>query len=126
MQTLGIDGQLKEILLYAIGFFASNQDSHYAVTTFAFFERVQRYLRSIGLYGDSPMLTCVYGSSEYAQAFSRVGSLFQNTYIVNPEVKLGKCTFVAKDGATEFESLEFNFNDTPVTAAKGIIVGTDY
>jgi len=72
------------------------------------------------------MLTCVYGSSEYAQAFSRVGSLFQNTYIVNPDVQLNKCNFETKDSTTKFESLEFSFNNTPVTASKGIIVGTDY
>ena len=129
LRTLGIEGQLKAILLYAIGFFTSSQEctgeNPDAVTTFQFFERVQRYLRSIGLYGDSPLLTCVYGSSEYAQAFSRVGSLFQSTYIVNPDVKLAKMNFSMNERA-EFESLEFNFNDTPLTCAKGVIVGADY
>lgn len=124
LQTLGIEGQLRDILLYAIGFFTSNQTSALdQVTTFQFFERIQRYLRSIGLYGDSPMLTAVYGSSEYAQAFSRVGSLFGSTYVVNSEVDLQKLNLTADK---QFESLEFNFNDTPLCTKKGIIVGTDY
>jgi len=39
------------------------------------------------------MLTCVYGSSEYAQGFSRVGSLFGSVFIVNDEVVLNKANF---------------------------------
>ena len=39
------------------------------------------------------MLTCVYGSSEYSQAFSRIGSLFNTTYIVNSDVDLKKVNF---------------------------------
>lgn len=39
------------------------------------------------------MLSAVYGSSEYAQAFSRTGSIFGNVYIVNTEVEISKCHF---------------------------------
>jgi len=146
LQELGIEKQLQDILLYAIGCFNANQQDKElnleTIDTFSFFERIQRYLRSIGYYGDSPMLTCVYGSSEYAQAFSRVGSLYGNTYIVNEEVKLAACNFTkvesennekdedskTAEGAnlTAFESIEFNYNNTPVIAKKGIIVGADY
>jgi len=69
-EALGITKHLQDILLYAIGCFNNNQQAGAVpaeqVDTFSFFERIQRYLRSIGYYGDSPMLTCVYGSSEYA------------------------------------------------------------
>jgi RAB protein geranylgeranyltransferase component A len=58
------------------------------ITTFMFFSRIQKYLRSIGYYGDSPFLLCNYGSSEYSQAFSRIGSLHNNVYIVNEELKM--------------------------------------
>ena len=73
------------------------------------------------------MLTCVYGSSEYSQAFSRIGSLFNTTYIVNSDVDLKKVNFKKTDDKKiHFESLEFNFNETPVTCKKGLIVGADY
>jgi len=72
LAKLGIEKQLQDILLYAIGCFNASQSQEEGtsprstVDTFSFFERIQRYLRSIGYYGDSPMLTAVYGSSEYA------------------------------------------------------------
>jgi RAB protein geranylgeranyltransferase component A len=34
------------------------------------------------------MLTAVYGSSEYAQALSRTGSIFGNIFIVNKDVAI--------------------------------------
>ena len=99
------------------------------VDTFSFFERIQRYLRSIGYYGDSPMLSCVYGSSEYAQAFSRTGSIFGNVYIVNTEVELTKCNFETDPNdpsKTKFCSIEYNYNNTPLQPKSGILVGSDY
>ena len=58
------------------------------------------------------MLTCVYGSSEYAQAFSRIGCLFGNQYIVNLEFELEQCNFTKNDGTgkLEFSSIQFNYN----------------
>ena len=124
---------MQDILLYAIGCFNNNQQNEAVevekVDTFSFFERIQRYLRSIGYYGDSPMLSCVYGSSEYAQAFSRTGSIFGNVYIVNTEVELEKCVFEADadDGSKlKFDSIEYNYNNTPLKPKKGILVGSDY
>ena len=67
LDKLGVETNLQNILYFAIGCFEESQILPGAqATTFGFFERVQRYLRSIGYYGDSPMLTSVYGSSEYA------------------------------------------------------------
>jgi len=68
------------------------------------------------------MLTAVYGSSEYAQALSRTGSIFGNIFIVNKEVNISDLVVTEKG----FESVCFKFNDTPVTATKGLIVGPDY
>ena len=99
------------------------------VDTFSFFERIQRYLRSIGYYGDSPMLSCVYGSSEYSQAFTRTGSIFGNTYVVNTDVEIGDCQFVqdeADPSVLKFESIEFSYNGTPLKPRKGVLVGSDY
>lgn len=80
---MGIKTRLQDILLYAIGNVNENQmDSSLVhlenITTFDFFTRIQKYLRSIGYYGDSPFLLCNYGSSEYAQAFSRYDTKYVN------------------------------------------------
>lgn len=75
------------------------------------------------------MLTCVYGSSEFAQAFSRTGSIFGNVYVVNNELEITKCNFAqneAEPSKLRFDSVEFNYNDTPVKPKKGILVGSDY
>ena len=99
------------------------------VDTFSFFERIQRYLRSIGYYGDSPMLSCVYGSSEYSQGFSRTGSIFGNCYIVNDEVEVSKCNFTPDEADPTklcFDSVEYSYNETPLRPKKGILVGSDY
>ena len=75
------------------------------------------------------MLTCVYGSSEYTQAFSRTGSIFGNVYVVNSELKIGDCVFTqdeAEEAKLRFESIKFNYNDEPLKPKKGILVGSDY
>ena len=73
------------------------------------------------------MLTCLYGSSEFAQGFSRVGSLFGSIFIINDEVELHKCHFVeSESGKVQFDSISFNYNDTPVKPKKGLIVGSEY
>lgn len=69
------------------------------------------------------MLTCVYGSSEYAQALSRTGSIFGNTFIVNNEVKLSDLKITVDQG---FESINCNYNDEAIISSKGLIVGPDY
>ena len=69
-KEMGIEKRMQDILLYAIGNVNENQMQSEVnlekITTFQFFERIQKYLRSIGYYGDSPFLLCNYGSSEYA------------------------------------------------------------
>ena len=75
------------------------------------------------------MLSCVYGSSEYAQAFSRTGSIFGNVYIVNDEVEISRCNFVQDEqepGKLRFESVEYSYNETPLKPKKGVLVGSDY
>ena len=72
------------------------------------------------------MLSCVYGSSEYAQGFSRTGSIHGNVYIVNDEVEIKKCNFVTDDGKLKCDSVEFSYNETPLTPKKGFLVGSDY
>ena len=84
LDDLKIESRLRSILLYALGMLNSAEDS--SMLSFDFFSRMSKYLRSIGYYGDSPFMMANYGSSEYAQAFSRIGSLYRNVYIVNEEL----------------------------------------
>jgi len=106
-----------------------------------FFKRISKYLRSIGYYGDAPFMMCNYGSSEYSQAFSRVGSLYGNVYIVNEELSiqdLVKTHSASKEESKEgedqgdkkeaVESIEINYNDLPITIPPGgaIIQGYHY
>lgn len=90
LESMKIEQRLKDILLYALGMINQNQDQtgHGQILTQDFFQRIAKYLRSIGFYGDSPFMMCNYGSSEYAQAFSRIGSLFGNVYIVNEDLEI--------------------------------------
>lgn len=88
LDSMGIEKKMQDILLHAIGNVNENQylgegsQRLERITTFEFFERIQKYLRSIGYYGDSPFMVCVYGSSEFSQAFSRIGALHHNLCIV--------------------------------------------
>jgi RAB protein geranylgeranyltransferase component A len=68
------------------------------------------------------MLTAVYGSSEYAQALSRTGSIFGNIFIVNKECSITNLV-VDQSG---FKSVDCHFNTTPLVSSKGLIVGPDY
>ena len=90
LNAMSIEKRLGDILLYALGMINDCQTSSDLSSLKAsdFYRRIAKYLRSIGYYGDSPFLLCNYGSSEYSQAFSRVGSLFGNVYIVNNDVEI--------------------------------------
>ena len=55
-------------------------------------------------------MMCNYGSSEYAQAFSRVGSLFGNVYIVNDDIEVQD----VKTEGGKVKSIEINYNDLPI------------
>ena len=72
-------------------------------------------------------MMCNYGSSEYSQAFSRIGSLFGNVYIVNDELDFQE---VKADEETNIKSIEINYNDLPIniSAAEsgGLILGYHY
>lgn len=88
LDSLKIEKRLQDILLYALGMITTSQSSQCSLSASNFFTRIAKYLRSIGYYGSSPFMMCNYGSSEYAQAFSRIGSLFGNVYIVNADIEL--------------------------------------
>ena len=65
-------------------------------------------------------MMCNYGSSEYAQAFSRIGSLYGNVYIVNEDLDIQGIR-LSEDKT--IDEIELNYNDKPVKVDKGIISG---
>lgn len=44
---------------------------------------VYKYLNSLSVYGQTPFIIPLYGSSEFSQAMSRMSSVFGTVYIVN-------------------------------------------
>lgn len=49
---------------------------------------IYRYLTSLQIYGDSPFLIPIYGSSEFSQSICRTASLFSTIFIVNNHLKI--------------------------------------
>lgn len=141
-----IDERLENILLYALGMInqkqtpggdsakesgASSASSTDKVRSIDFFRRIAKYLRSIGYYGDSPFMMANYGSSEYSQAFSRVGSLFRNVYIVNDDLEvqdLGTACFGGSSTPNQINSLEMNYNNNQISLPEhgGIVASIHY
>lgn len=50
-------------------------------------ERIYKYLTSLQIYDDSPLIYSIYGSSEYSQALSRVACVYGTIFIVNENLK---------------------------------------
>lgn len=117
-----MESRLRNILLYALGML--NEESSIEMRSSQFFERMTKYMRSIGLYGDSPFMMCNYGSSEYSQAFSRIGSLYRNVYIVNEELHYNS----VKVEDDLIKQIDINYNDPPIKLPEngGVIVSTQY
>lgn len=123
-----IDSKLCYMLLYALGNVNESQENIdqlvlEKISTQEFFARIAKYLRSIGYYGHTPMLMANYGTSEYVQSFSRVGSIFGSIYILNE-----KDYTINKPGIVDgkLESINFSLNSTPLTSKQGFIIGKEY
>jgi len=123
-----IDANLWYILLYALGNVNESQSNPQEIvleniTTQEFFARISKYLRSIGYYGHTPMLMANYGTSEYVQCFSRVGSIFGTIYILDDtDLKISNPVV----NENKMESIELSINETPIRPKKGFIVGKEY
>ena len=76
MLKLKLNSKLIDILLYVIGGLNVNQNLVPSkVSTANYAARLSQYLRSIGQYGDTPMLVPFYTTSEFTQAFARLASV---------------------------------------------------
>ena len=123
-----IDAKLGYVLLYAIGNVNESQSEPHQpvlekISTADFFTRISKYLRSIGLYGDNPMLLSNYGSSEYTQSLSRVGSIKGNMYVLNQD----DMKYESKqEEDNKLTGIKLTNVKGPLTPSKGIIVGKEY
>jgi RAB protein geranylgeranyltransferase component A len=69
------------------------------------------------------MLMANYGTSEYVQCFSRVGSIFGTIYILDDtDLKISNPVV----NENKMESIELSINETPIRPKKGFIVGKEY
>jgi RAB protein geranylgeranyltransferase component A len=53
-------------------------------------ENVYKYLNSLSVYGQTPFIIPLYGSSEFSQAMSRMSSVYGSIFIVNDSLEI-KC-----------------------------------
>ncbi len=51
-------------------------------------ENVYKYLNSLSVYGQTPFIIPLYGSSEFSQAMSRMSSVYGSIFIVNDSLDI--------------------------------------
>lgn len=69
------------------------------------------------------MLMANYGTSEYVQSFSRVGSIFGAIYILNDRDLSISNPVINED---KLETIDFSMNATPLRPKEGFIIGKEY
>ncbi|CAG8446093.1 17130_t:CDS:10 [Cetraspora pellucida] len=80
-----IDGKLLMAVLYAIALIRTDANN---VNTIQGLEKTQRYLRSLGRYGNTAFLVGLYGcGSEIAQGFCRICAVYGGIYMLDHSVK---------------------------------------
>ena len=50
-------------------------------------DNIYKFLMSVQIYGNTPLLYPIYGSSEFSQAMSRLSSVYGGIYVVNEKLK---------------------------------------
>jgi len=122
MNKLQLNEKLINILLYVIGCVSSNQlTEENKILTRDYVKRLSLYLRSIGQYGDTPMLVPEYSSSEFPQSFARTSCVLLSIYIVNTLFNINQINIEEKT----FKSVELSIDANPICADK-LLYGADY
>ncbi|CAG8439077.1 1098_t:CDS:10 [Acaulospora morrowiae] len=84
-EKFNIEGKLLSAVLYAISLIQTEESG---VNTMQGLEKTQRYLKSLGRYGNSAFLVALYGSvSEIAQGFCRICAVYGGIYMLDHPVK---------------------------------------
>jgi RAB protein geranylgeranyltransferase component A len=122
MNKLKLNEKLINILLYVIGSVSSNQLTEASkILTKDYVKRLSLYLRSIGQYGDTPMLVPEYSSSEFPQSFARTSCVLLSIYIVNTLFTINQINIEDK----AFKSVELSIDTNPICGDK-LFYGADY
>ncbi|CAB4487673.1 rab protein geranylgeranyltransferase component A [Rhizophagus irregularis] len=80
-----IDGKLLSAVLYAITLIQTKAND---VNTIQGLTYTQRYLKSLGRYGNAAFLVALYGAgSEISQGFCRISAVFGGIYMLNHSIK---------------------------------------
>jgi len=74
---------LQKIIKLTMGNVDPNSDKNREVTLDNLCETVYKYLNSLSIYGSTPYIIPLYGSSEFSQAMSRMSSVYGTVFIVN-------------------------------------------
>lgn len=77
--------KLQKLIKIILANLNSNDDTDYDLNYLI--ERIYKYLISLQVYDDSPLIYSLYGSSEFSQALSRVSCVFGTIFIVNENLK---------------------------------------
>lgn len=64
------------------------EHAQHEYTTEAMVDRFGRFVRSCGIYGETPYLYVDNGIGDIPQAFSRIASIFGTVFILHPKVEL--------------------------------------
>nr|CAH0099335.1 unnamed protein product [Daphnia galeata] len=72
-----IQGKVKKYLIDAVAMATDSTNFHDAV------KNIQKFVRSIGRYGNTPFLWTLYGSGELPQCFCRCSAVFGGVYCLN-------------------------------------------
>lgn len=79
---------LENFIIYAIAMLDSKDEN---VTAAEGMKRIERYMNSLGKYGNSAFLYPMYGISELSQAFCRVGAVYSGTFVLRRGIQSILC-----------------------------------
>ncbi|KAI9209856.1 GDP dissociation inhibitor [Polychytrium aggregatum] len=86
LESQKFNEKLKSILYVLAG--VHNTDQIDTVSTGAALRQIQLYLRSVGRFGKTPFLSCLYGAgSELCQAFCRLSAVYGGIYMLQQQVE---------------------------------------
>lgn len=113
MKNQKLDSKLKEVILQAIN---DSEDGLENVNTLDGIKSIHRYLKSLGKWGNSPLICPLYGGgSEISQAFCRSCAVFGGVYMLDQEIK-----------SIKFEDSKYKIDCEYKFTGKKLITSIDY
>jgi len=96
LDLMGISGKLCNLLLFVIANYNysledSKQGPHF-LSTQHFVNRIEKFIKSMGIHSNYPYLYTNYGTSDIPQGFSRASAVNGSIFILNPGLDLQEIT----------------------------------